>query len=73
VWVGNAYPWTEFQGAAALTHKTTITTPADFQHVIQDRNGSIVTSYVLYVQFTDPQISLRACKFTGKKPGKGGA
>jgi len=67
------YPWADYVGAAPEAHKTTITTPADFQHVIQDRDGSIVTHYMLFVQFESPQISLRACKFTGKKPGKGGA
>jgi hypothetical protein len=67
------YPWTDHQGAPAFSHKTTITTPADFQHVIQDRDGSVVTFYMLYVQFESQQISLRGCKLTGKKPGKGGA
>jgi hypothetical protein len=67
------YPWADYQGAAAFSHKTTVTTPADFQHVIQDRNGSIVSTYLLYAQFEGPQSSLRGCKFTGKKPGKGGA
>ena len=64
------YLWT--QSAPPASGATTMTTPPDFQHVIQDRDGSVVSYYTLYATFDGPDIRVRGCRLSWRKAAKGG-